>query len=351
MRRRSTWLTAAAAACLLLTPLGPALAAEDTPATSTPTATAAPTATPSPTPSAAPVVVSSPMANPAPAPAPAAAPVPAAAATTSAPPPPPPVPQASTPAQAPTHGPWGTDAFIYQHPGGAPINWTALSGSYGGLAFTYLKGSDGLDSTVNRYLAADRAAAHTTGVAVGVYHYAEPGTPVVADAQAQARAAFTAAGKPGIGDLPPALDLEANPNDLSPADLALWAKTWLAATAQLSGRTPVFYTNPGFFTQYVAADPALAAYPLWIAHYGLAVTAPLVPAPWSTWTFWQFSEKGVLPGVQHVADMSVFAGSKQELDLLAGRTPPPTVDHTALTRSSVSLLGNALLASVTGNQG
>ncbi len=50
-------------------------------------------------------------------------------------------------------------------------------------------------------------------------------------------------------------------------------------------------------------------YPLWIANYG--VSKPLIPKPWSDWTFWQFTDKGdgSLYGVESLnIDLNYFNG-------------------------------------------
>ncbi|WKZ34699.1 MAG: SH3 domain-containing protein [Anaerolineales bacterium] len=57
-------------------------------------------------------------------------------------------------------------------------------------------------------------------------------------------------------------------------------------------------------------------YPLWIANYG--VSKPLVPKPWTNWTFWQFTDKGDgrIYGVESLnIDLNHFNG-----DLTAFRT-------------------------------
>jgi lysozyme len=272
---------------------------------------------------------------------------PSAAPTPSAEPAPAEIPQARTLAEAPNAGPWGTDMSRWQHPDGEKIDWSAMAGERSGPAFVFVKGSEGRDGAINPFRDQDIADARTLGSAVGLYHYAEPALPVVEDAVAQAEvAAQPVTGQPREGTLPLVLDLESNPNDLSPEELATWALTWLDRARELTGRTPVVYTYPEFFRTTVAPDPAFADYPLWIAHYGVGVTAPRVPAPWSAWTFWQYSAKGALSGIGADADLDVFAGSQQELDLLAGRLP---ADPVQATRTGVAILGDALLAAVTGN--
>ena len=54
-------------------------------------------------------------------------------------------------------------------------------------------------------------------------------------------------------------------------------------------------------------------YKLWIAHYG--VTSPLVPKPWDTWTFWQYTDNGIGAdyGVQsRNIDLNYFNGDENK---------------------------------------
>jgi GH25 family lysozyme M1 (1,4-beta-N-acetylmuramidase)/uncharacterized protein YgiM (DUF1202 family) len=67
-------------------------------------------------------------------------------------------------------------------------------------------------------------------------------------------------------------------------------------------------------------------YPLWIANYG--VSSPLVPAPWDTWTLWQFTDNGdgILYGVESLnIDLNYFNGDANEFRQRFGlsNTPPP----------------------------
>ncbi len=53
-------------------------------------------------------------------------------------------------------------------------------------------------------------------------------------------------------------------------------------------------------------------YPLWIANYGVAT--PLVPKPWDTWTFWQFTDNGdgSIYGVESLnIDLNYFNGKPE----------------------------------------
>lgn len=221
------------------------------------------------------------------------------------------------------------DVAGWQHPNGAGIDWAALRRvAPGGAAFAFVKASEG-EGFVNDWYARDRAGAAKAKVLVGAYHFAAPDRPVVASATAQARFAVKArGGKVLDGELPMVLDLESNPAGLTREEMAQWSLTWLAEVERLSGRRPILYTYPAFFGEQVSPDPALARYPLWIAHYGLGLRSPSVPAPWTRYTFWQFSSEGEVAGVRTGVDLNVFAGSRADL--------------AALTSASVGDTGDAL---------
>ncbi|GAB4399372.1 MAG: hypothetical protein OHK003_23490 [Anaerolineales bacterium] len=69
-------------------------------------------------------------------------------------------------------------------------------------------------------------------------------------------------------------------------------------------------------------------YPLWIANYGVA--SPLVPAPWDTWTLWQFTDNGdgTIYGVESLnIDLNYFNGDldafRRRFNLSDTPLPPP----------------------------
>jgi lysozyme len=55
------------------------------------------------------------------------------------------------------------------------------------------------------------------------------------------------------------------------------------------------------------------AYPLWVAHYGVA--DPSIPAGWERWTFWQHSDAGRVAGIGGM-DVNWFAGGWDDLRAL-----------------------------------
>lgn len=105
---------------------------------------------------------------------------------------------------------------------------------------------------------------------------------------------------------------------------------WCAANAEeverLTAVTPVIYTYPYWW--HAIGSPAWAAhYPLWIASYPTEVgwpkegDQPVIPKPWSSYTFWQFDGNGGLRLPNGVdCDFCVFAGDEADLQKFAGKT-------------------------------
>lgn len=97
------------------------------------------------------------------------------------------------------------------------------------------------------------------------------------------------------------LDLEVT-DGLAPGVVAERAAAFLHRVNDLApGHRVLVYTFPAFAEAGNCAG--LASWYLWIANYGVA--APQVPAPWKTWTFWQYTDSPV--------DGDRFNGTEQQL--------------------------------------
>lgn len=59
-----------------------------------------------------------------------------------------------------------------------------------------------------------------------------------------------------------------------------------------------------------------ANYPLWIADYR-GNAQPEVPGGWSHWTFWQYTDRGTIPGIPGPTDINHYNGSHADLDRLS----------------------------------
>jgi GH25 family lysozyme M1 (1,4-beta-N-acetylmuramidase) len=191
----------------------------------------------------------------------------------------------------------GPDVSSFQHPNGAAIHWTKVRKS--GRTFAIVKATEGTTYT-NPYFAKDYAAAGAAGLVRGSYHFARPATPIVSTAQAQAKAFAAQVGTvTSAKTLPPALDLEVT-GGLNSSQLVTWAQVFLLKMRALTGRTPMLYTYPFFWSSIVNDPTAFRRFPLWMASYG--ASAP-------TSTLWQYTDSGKVKGISNLADLSQYVGS------------------------------------------
>jgi lysozyme len=198
-------------------------------------------------------------------------------------------------------GPAGVRGIDVSHYQGT-IGWGSVVQA--GMAFAFIKATQGT-ADVDPQFRANWSGAQAAGLLRGAYHFFEPG----ADPQQQAER-FLSVVQTEPGDLPPVLDVE---DSGDPAEILSGIQTWLDAVEQATGKTPILYTNPTFWTGL--GSSGFGRYPLWIAEYG--VTAPKIPAGWSTWTFWQSSESSSVSGIAGNVDSDLFQGTFLDLQQLA----------------------------------
>ena len=211
--------------------------------------------------------------------------------------------QTATPASTIT----GIDVASWQHPGGAAINWGSVRSA--GHLFAFIKATEGPSAPgggfyTNPWFSSDWVGAGAAGLLRGAYHYAQPKADP-ATAIADARHFIGATGvMNGAADLPPVLDLEEH-NGLSREQVTVWARTWLDEVQRLTGRQPIIYTGPWFWNTYVGSS-AFTNYRLWIASYTTAAGPGPLPGSWPTWTIWQWTSQGPVPGISGLVDLNRF---------------------------------------------
>lgn len=238
----------------------------------------------------------------------------------------------------------GPDVSSHNYDAGGVVDWGVVHG-VGGASFAFVKATEG-STYLNPYFAADFASVHALGMIRGTYHYALPsgGTNAEITADATAEADFFV-GKAGTlrapGDLPPVLDVEVA-GTLNATQLSLWTHTWLDRTKLLTGRTPIVYTHQSFWVTYMGNSSSFAAYPLWLASYG--VTKPVMFGGWKSYTFWQYTNHAQLAGASSLVDMSEFNGSLGQLYAMAQMTLKYTTwAYVASSRSGSAVYVNALV--------
>ena len=215
------------------------------------------------------------------------------------------------------------------------VDWAAVRSA--GIAFAIARVSDGLaypDSSFD----ANWAAIKAHGMVRGSYQYFEPAQ----DPIAQANLVLQRVGALGPGDLPPALDIETM-GGLTSAAVAASMAQWIERIRFATGRRPIVYTSPAFWS---ALGNANVAADLWVANW--AVTCPSVPGPFASWKLWQYSATGSVSGIAGMADRSRFNGSLAELFAWAGSGSQPDAgpgpSTTPATGCSSGAVGPSALA-------
>jgi GH25 family lysozyme M1 (1,4-beta-N-acetylmuramidase) len=207
----------------------------------------------------------------------------------------------------------GPDLSSNNHSNGQAFSWRAAHRS--AVSFAFIKATEGRDYVNPRFASDFRAAGR---MLKGAYHYARPSgrtyAQISADAKAEANHFIRITGAMrGKGILPPVLDIE-DAGTLSPHQMKWWTRIWLRRVTLLTGRNPIIYTYPDFWRQRLRNSAEFRAYPLWVAHY--RVPRPRRVGGWTRYTFWQFTDRGRLPGSRLRLDVNVFNGSRAQLRAL-----------------------------------
>lgn len=207
--------------------------------------------------------------------------------------------------------PPGIDVSRWQ----GPIDWQAVKSA--GIAFASIRATIGDFYTDDRF-AQNWQGARAAGIFRTAYHVLRPEN----DAVAQIDHFATVVGE--SGDLPFVLDVEITGDQ---PDSVIRART-LECLQQIEarfGRKPLVYTADWFWTPHIGAQPWVADYDLWVAHYYWpTVPTPKIPAGWMSWRIWQHSNRGQVAGVPARVDLDFFGGTMEDLIAYAGGdTSPP----------------------------
>ena len=176
------------------------------------------------------------------------------------------------------------------------IDWPALAAD--GIAFAYIKASEGGDFTDAGFAKNWRGAGHA-GIARGAYHFFT----LCRKGSAQARH-FIATAPKTPGALPPAVDLEFGGNCAkrpTRAALQIELTVFLKAVEKHYQARPILYTTRAFHDAYLRG--AFKGYGFWARSIYLE---PDFRA--SSWILWQFHERARKPGIKGPVDLNVFRG-------------------------------------------
>jgi lysozyme len=187
------------------------------------------------------------------------------------------------------------------------VKWPDLKSA--GVSFAYIKATQGI-TFVDPKFNENWQQAKSARIIRGAYHFLAGG-----DAVGQADY-FVQHLHLEPGDLPPAVAFEPYPNGPSATTADL--KLFLKLVEQKTNCTPIIYS--GHYLIDLLSDSSdkkeIGKYPLWLARYG---STPAVPLPWTSWTFWQFTDGLSIKNLPAV-DFNGFNGSDSELREFAKRS-------------------------------
>jgi GH25 family lysozyme M1 (1,4-beta-N-acetylmuramidase) len=204
----------------------------------------------------------------------------------------------------------------------AGIDWPKVRAT--GQRFVFVKATEG-DFHSDQTFGANWAGAKSAGLLRGAYHFFRCNV----DAKKQAtRYVNYVKSENDDGELPPVLDIESNDGQKKDKIIER-AKLWLDLVEAAFGKKPIIYSGQYFLQDYFSeaggGPPVWAKdYPLWLAQYPnnyAEGSQPFLPRGWFKWTFWQYSEKGRVNGINANVDLNVFNGTLEELYQFAGAKP------------------------------
>lgn len=186
------------------------------------------------------------------------------------------------------------------------VDWAKVHAA--GYSFAIMKSTEGT-GMIDDTLTVNVVGAREAGMAVGVYHFCRASnvSEAIAEAMVFGNVLDSLGGIAAI-DIPPILDIE-TVHAKTRQEIVAIAHAWLEAIENRFNVRPMIYSFPFFMDQYL--DASLSKYPLWYANYGNTLDQDR--AGWSEWTFQQYSDKGVVPGISGYCDLNEYKGSVEEL--------------------------------------
>ncbi len=202
------------------------------------------------------------------------------------------------PGRYPVHG---IDAARFQ----TSVDWKKAKRA--GVQFAFVKATEGGDLLDPKF-GAHWNGAQRAGIATGAYHFYYFCT----KPRVQARWFIRNVPKKR-GALPPVLDMEWNPFSptckLRPpaAEVRRQMTIWLNMVERHYGQRPIIYTTPGFYKDNDLRQMRREEF--WLR---TTAKTPKQAYPDQSWSFWQYSATGLVPGIKGEVDLNVFAGNRRQ---------------------------------------
>ena len=201
----------------------------------------------------------------------------------------------------------GIDISHYQQ----DIDWQKLRNANmdkDPVTFVIIKATEG-NTMIDEYFNDNFYQAWQNDFVRGAYHFLTPDVSAAKQARFFLRQVHLEK-----GDLPPILDIEDEKKWKSSGktnqQIRQMALEWLQIVEQAYNTPPILYSSYKF-RHDILTDSVFNRYPFWMAHYYVEK-----PREDISWTFWQHTDSGHLPGINGLVDCNIFNGNKEELDKL-----------------------------------
>lgn len=196
---------------------------------------------------------------------------------------------------------FGVDVSEYQ----GAVNWESVYCVENSVKIDFLiiRATAGIDKVDDKFKD-NWKEVKKANVIRGAYHYYRPDEDPIDQAQN-----FIKHVQLAPKDLPPILDVEKSPKNLSRDEFIKNIQTWIDLVTKHYKVKPILYSGQNFHENYLSEH--FPDYILWIANYNF-FTETMQPH----WHFWQFTEKGYVAGIKGNVDVNMFRGSVDDLKQL-----------------------------------
>lgn len=167
-----------------------------------------------------------------------------------------------------------------------------------GIKYVFIRATEG-NTYQDANFESNYASARAVGLAIGVYHFYETNDEPLSQLEN-----FKSIVSLRSGDLPPVIDIE-KLHKRNKSNLIENIRTFLNGLESHYGAKPILYSGHNFSNEHLTQ---FGDYPLWLAEY--EVDEPQLPAGWSSWTFWQWSQSSTIGGINGQVDADRFNGDE-----------------------------------------
>ncbi len=181
------------------------------------------------------------------------------------------------------------------------IDWKSVART-GEYSFVFIKATEGKNYQ-DAYFQANWRGTKAYGLLRGAYHFYTADIPGADQANN-----YISTVPKEAGMLPPVLDLEVSGKDRKA--MLREIHVFLDQLQQHYDMKPIIYTDLDRYAEYVKGN---------FEHYAVWIGEALTPIQWSdvkNWAFWQYCDRGHVPGIAGFVDVNVFSGEREQLNAL-----------------------------------